>query len=139
MIRMIRTFVGWTRRVRGVFSGAGEADVADEVACHLQLHVDDNLRAHHLRRVGAPARLGGQVQRPVVQRDAACSRDRDPMALGAPIVSVIRQVVLEGLKPTLIGLGVGIAGASAVAGVLNTCCSASAFATSRRSERSRCS
>ena len=42
------------------------------------------------------------------------------MALGAPIVSVIRQVVMEGLTPTLIGLGAGIAGASVLAGALNT-------------------
>jgi len=40
------------------------------------------------------------------------------MALGAPIGSVIRKVIVEGLKPALIGLAVGIAGALALAGML---------------------
>jgi predicted permease len=42
------------------------------------------------------------------------------MALGAPIVSVIRKVMVEGLKPALIGLAVGVGGASALAGALST-------------------
>jgi putative ABC transport system permease protein len=42
------------------------------------------------------------------------------MALGAPIVSVIRKVIVEGLKPALIGLAVGLGGASALAGALST-------------------
>ncbi|HEY7171690.1 MAG TPA: ABC transporter permease [Vicinamibacterales bacterium] len=41
------------------------------------------------------------------------------MALGAPIGSVIRKVVVEGLKPALIGLALGVAGALTVAGALN--------------------
>lgn len=42
------------------------------------------------------------------------------MALGAQIGDVLRLVVSEGMKPTLIGLGIGIAGALALGRVLSS-------------------
>ena len=40
------------------------------------------------------------------------------MALGAQISDVLRMVVLEGMKPTLLGVVIGLAGALALGGVL---------------------
>jgi len=40
------------------------------------------------------------------------------MALGAPTASVLRMVVVEGLKPTLVGIGVGLILAAALVRVL---------------------
>ena len=42
------------------------------------------------------------------------------MALGAPIASVLRKVIVEGLKPALIGLADGVSGALALAGAFST-------------------
>jgi putative ABC transport system permease protein len=41
------------------------------------------------------------------------------MALGAPTGSVLRMVVVEGLKPTLLGVGVGLVLAAALVRVLS--------------------
>ncbi len=40
------------------------------------------------------------------------------MALGAPSGNVLRLIVMEGMKPTLLGLGIGLAGALAMGRVL---------------------
>jgi ABC-type antimicrobial peptide transport system permease subunit len=42
------------------------------------------------------------------------------IALGASAGGVLRQVLVDGLKPTAIGVGVGLALAALVAGVMNT-------------------
>jgi putative ABC transport system permease protein len=42
------------------------------------------------------------------------------MALGAARTDVVRMVLVEGLKPTIAGLGIGVAGAAAVGRVLNS-------------------
>jgi ABC-type antimicrobial peptide transport system permease subunit len=42
------------------------------------------------------------------------------MALGAQIGDVLRLIVVEGMKPTLIGLGIGLAGALALGHVLSS-------------------
>ncbi len=42
------------------------------------------------------------------------------MALGAQIGDVLRMVVLQGIKPTLLGVGIGIAGALAMGRVLSS-------------------
>jgi predicted permease len=41
------------------------------------------------------------------------------MALGAPIASVLRMVVVEGMKPTVAGIVIGIAAAMALGGVMS--------------------
>ena len=42
----MRAMRAWLRRLRGVFAGAGaDRDLAAELESHLQLHIDDNLRA----------------------------------------------------------------------------------------------
>jgi ABC-type antimicrobial peptide transport system permease subunit len=40
------------------------------------------------------------------------------MALGAQIADVLRLIVFEGMKPTLLGVGIGLAGALALGRVL---------------------
>jgi len=42
------------------------------------------------------------------------------MALGAPASGVLRMMVIEGMKPTIVGLAIGIAAAAAVGRVLQT-------------------
>jgi ABC-type antimicrobial peptide transport system permease subunit len=42
------------------------------------------------------------------------------MALGAPAAGVLRLMLVEGMKPTLVGLAVGIASAAAVGRVVST-------------------
>jgi putative ABC transport system permease protein len=42
------------------------------------------------------------------------------MALGSPAADVLRLVIIEGMKPTLIGVGLGLAGAAALGRVLST-------------------
>ena len=42
------------------------------------------------------------------------------MALGAQISDVLRMVVFEGMKPTLIGVAIGLAGALALGRVLSS-------------------
>jgi ABC-type antimicrobial peptide transport system permease subunit len=41
------------------------------------------------------------------------------MALGAPIASVLRMVVVERLKPTMAGIVIGVAAAMALGGVMS--------------------
>jgi predicted permease len=50
-------------------------------------------------------------------------RDREigiRMALGAPAATVLRMVVVEGLRPTLAGVGLGVVLAAALAGVIRS-------------------
>jgi ABC-type antimicrobial peptide transport system permease subunit len=42
------------------------------------------------------------------------------MALGARPTDVVRMIVVEGLKPTAVGLAIGLAGAIALGRVLST-------------------
>jgi putative ABC transport system permease protein len=42
------------------------------------------------------------------------------MALGAPPSGVLRMVLVDGLKPILLGLGLGLAAAAALGGLLRT-------------------
>jgi len=42
------------------------------------------------------------------------------VVLGAPAAGVLRMVVVEGMKPTLVGLAIGVASAAALGRVLTT-------------------
>jgi putative ABC transport system permease protein len=42
------------------------------------------------------------------------------LALGARVVDVLRMVVLEGMKPTLLGVGIGVIGALAMGHLLSS-------------------
>jgi putative ABC transport system permease protein len=42
------------------------------------------------------------------------------MALGAPVSGVLRLIVVEGLKPTVIGIAVGLLLASLLTGLMST-------------------
>ena len=42
----MKTLRAWFLRIGGLFSKAGrDSDLSDEIESHLQLHIDDNLRA----------------------------------------------------------------------------------------------
>src|SRR5262249_55499945 len=63
----------WLSRLRGAFGARHrDQDFADELASHLQLHIDDNLRAGmspaEARRV-ARLKLGGVLQTAELQRE----------------------------------------------------------------------
>ncbi|HEY3458671.1 MAG TPA: ABC transporter permease, partial [Bryobacteraceae bacterium] len=59
----MKTLRAWFLRIGGLFSKAGrESDLSDEIESHLQLHIDDNLRAGmspDLARRNALLKLGG--------------------------------------------------------------------------------
>ena len=42
------------------------------------------------------------------------------MALGAPASGVLRHILIEGLKPTMIGIGIGLTLAALLGGVMST-------------------
>src|ERR1044071_4621585 len=69
----MRQLRAWLLRFKGLFSkGARERDFADELESHLQLHIDDNIRAgmssQEARRV-AVMKLGGVDQTKEAYRD----------------------------------------------------------------------
>ena len=62
----MRKLRAWLLRFKGVFSkGARERDLAEEIESHLQMHIDDNIRAgmspEEAKRV-AVMKLGGVDQ-----------------------------------------------------------------------------
>ena len=47
----MRRLRAWLLRFKGVFlKGARERELADEIESHLQMHIDDNIRAGMSRR-----------------------------------------------------------------------------------------
>jgi len=69
----MRQLRGWRLRFKGLFlKGARERELADEIESHLQLHIDDNIRAgmspQEARRV-AVMKLGGVDQAKETYRD----------------------------------------------------------------------
>src|SRR5215510_10723008 len=71
----MRTLRAWVLRFKGMFlKNARELDIADELESHLQLHIDDNIRAgmspQEARRV-AVMKLGGIDQAKEHYRDRA--------------------------------------------------------------------
>jgi predicted permease len=71
----MRQLRAWLLRFKGVFlKGAGESDLANEIESHLQMHIDDNIRAgmspQEAKRV-AVMKLGGIDQTKEAYRDRA--------------------------------------------------------------------
>ena len=71
----MRQLRAWALRFKGMFSkDAGERELADELESHLQLHIDDNIRAgmspQEAKRV-AVMKLGGVEQAKEAYRDRA--------------------------------------------------------------------
>jgi predicted permease len=84
----MKTFRAWSRRLKGVFrKGAFERELQDEIESHLQMHIDDNIRAgmsaEEARRVAA-MKLGG-----VEQTKEAC-RDRATIPLLESVLQDLR-------------------------------------------------
>src|SRR5690242_3000475 len=71
----MRKLRAWLLRFKGLFlKNARERELADELESHLQMHIDDNIRAgmspHEARRV-AVMKLGGIDQTKEAYRDRA--------------------------------------------------------------------
>src|SRR5512141_1647292 len=82
----------WLRRVAGLFTASrADRDLQDELASHLQMHIDDNVRAGmapgEARRV-ALARLGG----------VASVREQYRERAGVPVVQHLAQDLRYGAR-----------------------------------------
>src|SRR5437870_3024275 len=88
----MRSMRAWLLRLRASLSGLGrDRDVADELDSHLQLHIDDNVRAGMTptdARRAAMIKLGGLTQ------TAESIRDRR----GLPFFDTLRQDLVYAVR-----------------------------------------
>ena len=76
--------------------------------------------ARRIRRAGPVVGGGGHLQRVVLQRETERARTSESVWPWAPGVGdVLRMVVFEGMKPTLLGVAIGVVGALALGRVLS--------------------
>ena len=92
----MKTLRAWTRRLGGLFGKQRrEAEIADEIQSHLEMHIADNLRAGmtaQQARREALLRLGGVE--PVIE---AC-RERSTAPSKAPRSSVSASIPKPGVE-----------------------------------------